>query len=110
MPETGIKVNEELENYLKNTILEKETVENRNKICDFYVELSARETLTITRRLFEEKLYLVHEFRISQLVEKEKNLLICGEAGSEKHSRLNGLILFFPEPALRKKRNTSLFM
>ena len=76
MPETGIKVNEELENYLKNTILEKETVENRNKICDFYVELSARETLTITRRLFEEN-SIWHEFRISQLVEKE-NLLILG--------------------------------
>ena len=101
MPETGIKVNEELENYLKNTILEKETVENRNKICDFYVELSARETLTITRRLFEEKLYLVHEFRISQLVEK-KNLLIL-EAGSGKTFTLKWLNFIFPEPALRKR-------
>lgn len=103
MPETGIKVNEELENYLKNTILEKETVENRNKICDFYVELSARETLTITRRLFEEKLYLVHEFRISQLVEKEKNLLICGEAGSGKTFTLKWLNFIFSRTCLEEK-------
>jgi len=43
--ESGL--NGDLEKYLKNIILE-----DRDKICN-YVELSAREILPITRRLFE---------------------------------------------------------
>ena len=42
--ESGL--NGDLEKYLKNIILE-----DRDKICN-YVELSAREILPITRRLF----------------------------------------------------------
>lgn len=76
----------EVEEYLKNVILE-----DIDKICNFYIELSAREILPITRRLFEENLSLVHEFKISQLVEIEKRLIIYGEAGSGKTGTLNWL-------------------
>jgi HEAT repeat protein len=74
----------ELEKYLKNIILEDER-------CNSCIELSARERLTITRRVFEENLSLIHEFKISQLVEKEKRLIIYGEAGSGKTATLKWL-------------------
>jgi predicted NACHT family NTPase len=76
----------EVEEYLKNVILE-----GRDEICNFYIELSAREILPITRRLFEENLSLIHDFKISQLIEKEKRLIIYGEAGSGKTGTLKWL-------------------
>ncbi|MDY9925925.1 HEAT repeat domain-containing protein [Methanosarcina sp.] len=81
----GISIGE-IEEYLKNVILE-----DRDEIFNFYIELSAREILPITRRLFEENLSLTHEFKISQLVEKEKRLIIYGEAGSGKTTTLKWL-------------------
>ena len=38
------------------------------------IELSVREILPVTRRLFEEKVSLSREFEISQFLEKEKNV------------------------------------
>ncbi len=64
-------LNWEFEKYLINITLEKE-----DKICSNYIELSAREILPIIRRLFEEKVSLTYSFKISQFVEKEKNLII----------------------------------
>jgi len=77
---------EGLRNYLKNIMLE-----NVDELYNSYIELSAREILPITRRLFEENLSLVHEFEISQLIEKEKRLIVYGEAGSGKTSTLKWL-------------------
>jgi len=88
----------ELERYLKNIILE-----GRDEICSFYIELSARERLPITRRLFEEKVSLTHEFEISELVEKEKHLMIYGEAGSGKTITLKWLNAAFSMGYLEKK-------
>lgn len=79
MQEIERNSNEGLENYLKNIM-----IEDMDEVYNFYIELSARETLPITRRLFEENLSLVHEFEISQFMEKEKRLIIYGEAGSGK--------------------------
>ena len=81
----GISIGE-VNEYLKNVILE-----DRDEIFNFYIELAAREILPITRRLFEENLSLTHEFKISQLVEKEKRLIIYGEAGSGKTTTLKWL-------------------
>ena len=77
--------NEDLEKYLKNIILE-----DRDKVYN-YVELSAREILPVTRRLFEERISLAYDFKISQIVEKERHLIIYGEAGSGKTSTLKWL-------------------
>ncbi|KKG09872.1 phycocyanin subunit alpha [Methanosarcina sp. 2.H.T.1A.6] len=74
------------EGYLKKIILEA-----AGEMPDFYIEPSAREILPITRRIFEENTFLAHEFKISQLVEKEKRLIIYGEAGSGKTSTLRWL-------------------
>lgn len=103
MQEIERNSNERLENYLKNIILEDGTPEDRNKIYNTYVELSARETLPITRRLFEENLTLVHEFKISQLIEKEKHLIIYGEAGSGKTSTLKWLNSTFARKCIEEK-------
>ncbi len=72
----------DLERYLKNLILEDKD-ENYN-----YIELSAREILPITRRLFEEKVSLAHDFKISQIVEKERLLdnLRRGWFGKDKYT------------------------
>ncbi len=86
-----------LETYLKNVILE-----DRDKVCN-YVELSAREILPITRRLFEEKVSLAYDFKISQIVEKERHLIIYGEAGSGKTSTLKWLSTVYARERLLKK-------
>ncbi|WP_269850260.1 NACHT domain-containing protein [Methanosarcina horonobensis] len=96
--------NEGLENYLKNMIFEDRIAEDRKEIYDYYVELSAREILPITRRLFEENLTLVHEFKISQLVEKEKRLIIYGEAGLGKTSTLKWLNYIFARDCFEGKQ------
>lgn len=83
--------------YLKNVILE-----DRDKVCN-YVELSAREILPITRRLFEEKVSLAYDFKISQIVEKERHLIIYGEAGSGKTSTLKWLSNVYAREHLLKK-------
>lgn len=83
--------------YLKNVILE-----DRDKVCN-YVELSAREILPITRRLFEEKVSLAYDFKISQIVEKERHLIIYGEAGSGKTSTLKWLSTVYARERLLKK-------
>jgi HEAT repeat protein len=101
MRETERNSNERLENYLKNIIL-KDRTEDKNEICN-YVELAARETLPITRRLFEENLTLIHEFKISQLIEKEKHLIIYGEAGSGKTSTLKWLNSTFSRDCIEGK-------
>lgn len=103
MQEIERKANEGLKNYLKNIILEDRTAEDGKEIYGFYVELSARETLPITRRLFEENLSLIHEFKISQLIEKEKHLIIYGEAGSGKTSTLKWLNFTFARDCLEGK-------
>lgn len=103
MQEIERNTNEGLENYLKKTIQEDKIAEDREETYDFYVELSARETLPITRRLFEENLSLIHEFKISQLVEKEKHLIIYGEAGSGKTSTLKWLNSAFARGCLEGK-------
>lgn len=102
MQERERNINEGLENYLKNIILEDRSAGDRNEIYN-YVELSAREILPITRRLFEENLSLIHEFKISQLIEKEKHLLIYGEAGSGKTSTLKWLNFIFARGCLEGK-------
>ncbi len=89
--------NGDLEKYLKNVILE-----DRDKIYN-YVELSAREILPITRRLFEERVSLAYDFKISQLVEKERHLIIYGEAGSGKTSTLKWLSTVYAREYLMKK-------
>lgn len=90
--------NRDLEKYLRNVILE-----DMDKVCN-YVELSAREILPVTRRLFEEKVSLVYDFKISQIVEKERYLIIYGEAGSGKTSTLKWLsTLYAREYLLRKE-------
>jgi len=83
--------------YLKNVILE-----DKDKVCN-YVELSAREILPITRRLFEEKVSLAYDFKISQIVEKERHLIIYGEAGSGKTSTLKWLSTVYARERLLKK-------
>lgn len=83
--------------YLKNVILE-----DRDKNSN-YVELSAREILPITRRLFEERVSLAYDFKISQIVEKEKHLIIYGEAGSGKTSTLKWLSTVYAREYLLKK-------
>lgn len=103
MQEIGVNAYEGLENYLKNIIFEDRIAEDGKQIYNFYVELSARETLPITRRLFEENLSLVHEFKISQLIEKEKHLAIYGEAGSGKTSTLKWLNSTFARSCLEGK-------
>lgn len=89
--------NGDLEKYLKNIMLE-----DRDKTCN-YVELSAREILPITRRLFEERVSLAYDFKISQIVEKEKHLIIYGEAGSGKTSTLKWLSTVYAREYLKKK-------
>ena len=83
--------------YLKNVILEDKD-KNSN-----YVELSAREILPITRRLFEERVSLAYDFKISQIVEKERHLIIYGEAGSGKTSTLKWLSTVYAREYLLKK-------
>ncbi|AKB44892.1 HEAT repeat domain-containing protein [Methanosarcina vacuolata] len=83
--------------YLKNVILE-----DRDKNSN-YVELSAREILPITRRLFEERVSLAYDFKISQIVEKERHLIIYGEAGSGKTSTLKWLSTVYAREYLLKK-------
>ena len=83
--------------YLKNVILEDKD-KNSN-----YVELSAREILPITRRLFEERVSLAYDFKISQIVEKERHLIIYGEAGSGKTSTLKWLSTVYARECLLKK-------
>ncbi len=97
---SGIKssLSGELERYLRNIILE-----DRGELCSFYIELSAREMLPITRRLFEEKVSLPHEFELSELVEKEKHLMIYGEAGQGKTITLKWLNTAFSRKFLEKK-------
>lgn len=86
MQKSGRVASGKVEKCLKDIILEE-----KDEIGNIYVELSAREILPITRRLFEENLSQTHEFKISQLVEKEKHLIIYGEAGSGKTSTLKWL-------------------
>ncbi|AKB31716.1 hypothetical protein MSSIH_1026 [Methanosarcina siciliae HI350] len=86
------------EEYLKNIILEA-----AGEMPDLYIEMSAREILPITRRIFEENTFLAHEFKISQLVEKEKRLIIYGEAGSGKTSTLKWLNTTCAREYLEKK-------
>lgn len=99
MPEsvTESSSNGDLGTYLKNIILE-----DRDKVCN-YVELSAREILPITRRLFEERVSLAYDFKISQIVEKERHLIIYGEAGSGKTSTLKWLSTVYAREYLLKK-------
>jgi len=97
MSGTESRSNWDLERYLKNIVLE-----DRNKTCN-YVELSAREILPITRRLFEEKVSLAYDFKISQIVEKERHLIIYGEAGSGKTSTLKWLSAVYARKYLRKE-------
>jgi len=87
----------DLGTYLKNVILE-----NRDKVCN-YVELSAREILPITCRLFEERVSLAYDFKISQIVEKERHLILYGEAGSGKTSTLKWLSTLYAREYLLKK-------
>ncbi|ALK05750.1 MAG: hypothetical protein AAY43_08605 [Methanosarcina sp. 795] len=93
--ESGL--NGDLGKYLKNIILE-----DKDKICN-YVELSAREILPITRRLFEEKVSLAYDFEISQIVEKEKHLIIYGGAGSGKTITLKWLSTVYARQYLLRK-------
>lgn len=86
------------EEYLENIILEA-----AGEIPALYIEPSAREILPITRRIFEENTFLAHEFKISQLVEKEKRLIIYGEAGSGKTSTLKWLNTTWAGEYLEKK-------
>jgi predicted NACHT family NTPase len=88
----------DVEEDLKNIILEA-----AGEMPEFYIEPSAREILTITRRIFEENNFLAHEFKISQLVEKEKRLIIYGEAGSGKTSTLKWLNTTCTREYLEKK-------
>lgn len=99
MPEsvTESSSNGDLGTYLKNVILE-----DRDKVCN-YVELSAREILPITRRLFEERVSLAYDFKISQIVEKENHLIIYGEAGSGKTSTLKWLSTVYAREYLLKR-------
>lgn len=89
--------NVNLETYLKNVILE-----DRDKVCN-YVELSAREILPITRRLFEERVSLAYDFKISQIVEKERHLIIYGEASSGKTSTLKWLRTVYAREYILKR-------
>ncbi len=89
--------NVNLETYLKNVILE-----DRDKVCN-YVELSAREILPITRRLFEERVSLAYDFKISQIVEKERHLIIYGEASSGKTSTLKWLRAVYAREYILKR-------
>ncbi|AKB83117.1 hypothetical protein MSBR3_2539 [Methanosarcina barkeri 3] len=89
--------NVNLETYLKNIILE-----NRDEVCN-YVELSAREILPITRRLFEERVSLAYDFKISQIVEKERHLIIYGEASSGKTSTLKWLRTVYAREYILKR-------
>lgn len=94
---TESALNGDLEKYLNNIILE-----DRDKIRN-YVELSAREILPITRRLFEEKVSLAYDFEISQIVEKERHLIIYGDAGSGKTITLKWLSTVYARQYLMKK-------
>ena len=89
--------NGDLETYLKSVILE-----DRGKVCN-YVELSAREILPITRRLFEERVSLAYDFKISQIVEKERHLIIYGEASSGKTSTLKWLRTVYAREYILKR-------
>lgn len=99
MPEyvTESSLNGDLGTYLKNVILE-----DKDRVCN-YVELSAREILPITRRLFEERVSLAYDFKISQIVEKESHLIIYGEAGSGKTSTLKWLSTVYAREYLLKR-------
>jgi HEAT repeat protein len=99
MPEsvTESSSNGDLGTYLKNIILE-----DMDKVCN-YVELSAREILPITCRLFEERVSLAYDFKISQIVEKERHLIIYGEAGSGKTSTLKWLSTVYAREYILKK-------
>lgn len=90
--------NWDIERYLKNIVLE-----DRNKTYN-YVELSAREILPITRRLFEERVSLAYDFKISQIVEKEKHLMIYGDAGSGKTSTLKWLNALYARKYLANEK------
>lgn len=89
----------EFEKYLKNITSDKE-----DKICSNYIELSAREILPITRRLFEEKVSLTYSFKILQFAEKEKNLIIYGDPGSGKTTTLQWLKIIYAGKYLREKK------
>lgn len=69
------------------------------------IELSVREILPVTRRLFEEKVSLSREFEISQFLEKEKNVIIYGGAGSGKTYTLKWLNSRFTGKYLEKKKD-----
>jgi HEAT repeat protein len=90
--------NLDLKKYLKNIVLE-----DKNKTYN-YVELSAREILPITRRLFEERVSLAYDFKISQIVEKESHLIIYGEAGSGKTSTLKWLNAIYARKYLAEEK------
>ncbi|WP_440947353.1 HEAT repeat domain-containing protein [Methanosarcina sp. T3] len=98
MREAERNLSGEAEEYMKNIILEA-----ADEMPDFYIEMSAREILPVTRRIFEENTFLAHEFKISQLVEKEKRLIIYGEAGSGKTSTLKWLNATCARECLEKK-------
>ncbi len=80
----------ELGKYLKSIILDDGKGET-GKYGKYYTSPMVREILPITRRLFEENICLAREFSIPQVMEKEKNLIIYGEAGSGKTTTLKWL-------------------
>lgn len=59
--------------------------------------------MPITRRLFEEKVSLAYDFEISQIVEKERHLIIYGDAGSGKTITLKWLSNVYARQYLLKK-------
>lgn len=89
----------ELEKYLKGIILDDGT----NETGKYYTSHSVRETFPIHRRLFEENVCLTHEFNIPQIIEKEKNLIIYGEAGSGKTITLKWLATSYARSCLEKR-------
>ncbi|MCQ1536924.1 NACHT domain-containing protein [Methanosarcina sp. KYL-1] len=88
----------EPEKYLRDIILDA----SANETGKYYTAPPVREILPITRRLFEENVCLAREFNIPKIMEKEKHLLIYGEAGSGKTAALKWLEASYARRCLEK--------
>lgn len=98
--ESGVDFEKSLEKYL-NKIIDEDT-----KISKYYTELSAKEILPRTLKVFEEENNIPQEFEVLELVDKEVNIIISGESGSGKTTTLKWLNFTFATEYLENKKGS----